>query len=91
MPVEPPDTPPGGNAESPSHGVIRSGAMSSDSAAIRESTLTAAAARNAGAEVRPLPPNAPPTNGFTARTDDGSSPRAVASSMAWESEPWFPL
>jgi hypothetical protein len=57
----------------------------------RPRTLAAAAARNAGAEVRPFPPNAPPTNGFTARTDDRSSPRAVASSMAWPSEPWFPL
>ncbi|MBB5858338.1 hypothetical protein HDA45_008425 [Amycolatopsis umgeniensis] len=53
--------------------------------------LAAAAARNAGVDVRPLPPNAPPTNGFTACTRDCSVSSAPASSTAWRSDPWFPL
>src|SRR5207253_2825568 len=40
VPVEPPDMAPGSNAESPSRGVIRSGAIPKDSAAIRESTVS---------------------------------------------------
>ena len=55
------------------------------------SARAAAAARNAGADVRPLPPKAPPTNGFTARTASGSRPRAMASSPACMCAAWFPL
>src|SRR5258708_39946431 len=48
VPVEPPDMPPGGRAESPSSGVTRAGGMSSDSAPTRESTVS-----------RPVPGSAP--------------------------------
>lgn len=57
----------------------------------RPSAIDAAAARNAGAEVLPFPPNAPPTNGFTARTASWSSSSALASSITWRCDPWFPL
>jgi hypothetical protein len=57
----------------------------------RSRILADDAARNAGTEVRPLPPNAPPTKGFTACTDSGSGTRAAVSSDACRSEPWLPL
>ena len=57
----------------------------------RPRTLAAAAARNAGTEVRALPPKAPPTNGFTVRTDSGATSSAPASSAACRLAPWVPL
>jgi hypothetical protein len=57
----------------------------------RPSALAAAAARKAGVEVVPFPPNAPPTNGLTACTADGSSPSAAAMSACWKPTPWLPL
>jgi len=57
----------------------------------RSRVRATAAARNAGTDVRPLPPNAPPTNGLIARTAESSMSSALASSIAWMLAPWFPL
>jgi hypothetical protein len=56
----------------------------------RPRSRAAAAARKAGVESA-LPPNAPPTKGFTTRTAARSSPSASAIAEATRSEPWLPV
>jgi len=55
------------------------------------SARDAAAASIPGAEVPALPPNAPPTYGFTACTADGSMPMTAAISIACRWLAWLPL